>query len=203
MEKSVICIDWNGTLNNENFFRSLDQETYSKIQTVLFTAQKQMVVDWMKGKYTSEEVVSYLAHYLGIPFDDLWDVFVDDCMTMSIDPEIRSQIEKLKERYTVILITGNMDCFTRFTVPALNLNELFDGVYSSHESGILKDENDGEVFVTCLQKHDGSIAEAHLFDDSEMVCNIFSAHGGKAHLVTKEKPLKEQLETLLTEQEST
>lgn len=194
--KPLLFIDWNGTLNDEHFFRSLDEATYERIQTFLFEANKQMVIDWMKGAYTSEQVVAQVAHHLGIPFEDLWDVFVDDCATMALEPELVDQLLSLKDRYTLILATGNMDCFTRFTVPALKLNEIFDDISSSHEEGILKDENGGEVFLRYAQKYESSLSVAHLFDDSSQVCALFETLGGTAHLITKEKLLSEQLSEL-------
>lgn len=194
--KPILFIDWNGTLNDENFFRSLDAQTYQRIQEFLFGANQQMVIDWMKGKYTSEQVVAQVAHHLGIPFEDLWDVFVDDCVTMTLSTEIVDTLRSLKDRYTLILATGNMDCFTRFTVPALKLNEIFDAIHSSHEEGILKHENEGEVFLGYAKKYESPLSTAHLFDDSQNVCTIFTELGGTAHLVTKGKPLVEQLPEL-------
>jgi len=191
--KSILFIDWNGTLNNENFFRSLDTETYQKIQMWLFEANKQMVIDWMKGRYTSEQVVAQVAHHLGIPFEDLWDVFVDDCMTMSLSQGVVDTLHSLRESYILILITGNMDCFTRFTVPALKLNEIFDEISSSHDAGQLKDEKGGEVFLQYAEKYNVPISETHLFDDSDNVCRIFETLGGTAHLVSTQNPLEVHL----------
>lgn len=195
--KPILFIDWNGTLNNEHFFRSLDAATYGRVQTFLFGASKEMVVAWMKGVYTSEQVVAQVAHHLGIPFEDLWDVFVDDCATMTLEPRVAGALKALRDRYTLILITGNMDCFTRFTVPALKLDELFDEISSSHEEGVLKEENGGVLFLQYVEKYKGVIGKAHLFDDSEMVCEVFQMLGGTAHRITKEKPLIEGLSGLV------
>lgn len=198
--KPILFIDWNGTLNNEHFFRSLDDETYQKIQIFLFGANKEVVTDWMKGKYTSEEVVSLVAHHLGIPFDDLWDVFVDDCATMTVDDEVITLIQQLRTSFVTILTTGNMDCFIRFTVPALKLNELFDEISSSHQEGVFKDENEGELFMRYASKYQTSISHAHLFDDSERVCQVFAALGGTSHLITPEYTLNRHLAALLVDE---
>lgn len=195
--KPILFIDWNGTLNNEHFFRSLDAETYQKIQVFLFGANKQLVTDWMKGKYTSEEVVSLVAHHLGIPFDDLWDVFVDDCVTMTVDPDTLELLQQLRTSCTIILITGNMDSFTRFTVPALNLKEVFDVISSSNEEGVLKNENDGQLFKTYVDQYQTKIERCVLFDDSPEVCDLFTTLGGRACLVSNEQPVNQYLVALV------
>lgn len=75
----------------------------------------------MKGKYTAEQVNEKIAQEIGMPYEEVWQLFVNDCSTMRVPQEILEQLSSLRSRYTVILMTGNMDSFSRFTVPALGL----------------------------------------------------------------------------------
>ena len=36
----------------------------------------------MRGKHTAEEINQIISEKIGIPFEKLWTVFVEDCKTM-------------------------------------------------------------------------------------------------------------------------
>ena len=56
MNKSIIFIDFDGTLSNGVFWNSLDSESFLKIQNYLFGHDKTILHGWMVGKYNYKQV---------------------------------------------------------------------------------------------------------------------------------------------------
>lgn len=193
--KTIIFIDFDGTLCHDRFWRSFGEHDHEKIQ-IAFRANKTIVNDWMRGDYTSEEINKLISLETNIPFDKLWQVFVADCKSMRVDSEVLNRIQNLRKTFYTILVTDNMDCFSRFTVPALNLDKYFDLIVNSFNIKKRKDDNGGELFMQLADKFDSKLENCILADDSEETCNIFSKLGGESCLVTLEKPLSYWLEKI-------
>lgn len=173
----TLFIDFDGTICHDRFWRSLSKDTYIKIQDLLFSGKNQIVIDWMKGVYTSEEINKIIARETDIEYDSLWNAFVADCQTMQVEPKILTRINNLRNSFHIVLITGNMDCFSRFTVPSLRLDEYFDVIVNSFDEKQLKSENGGSSFTKHVQ---GNISNAILIEDSENSCKVFESLGGTA-----------------------
>ena len=150
----------------------------------------------MRGKYTSEEINQIVSQKIRIPFDKLWNIFVEDCKTMEVSQEFLQTLHNLRNHYTVILITGNMDSFSRFTQPALQLDKYFDEISNSFNEGVHKTDNKGEVFLKYANKYGVNIENCLVFDDSPNVQKTFLELGGVPYLVTKGKSLGHHLEVL-------
>jgi len=193
--KPILFIDFDGTLCRDRFWRSFEQNNSEKIQTA-FRANKSKISDWMRGSYTSEEINNLISKETNIPFDNLWQVFVADCKSMRIDSEALNRIQNLRKYYHAILVTDNMDCFSRFTVPALNLDKYFDSIINSFNIKKRKDDNGGELFMQLANKFNSKIEYCILADDSKKTCGIFSKLGGESCLVRLEKPLSYWLEKI-------
>tara|TARA_B100001939_G_scaffold293825_1_gene266601 strand:+ start:99 stop:698 length:600 start_codon:yes stop_codon:yes gene_type:complete len=178
--QKILFIDFDGTITKDQYWRSLSLEIHNKLQALLFSGERQMVHDWMRGKYSAEEVNRYVSDQLSIDYQNLWDLFVKDCKTIVVPDAILNQIQSLREKYLVVLITGNMDSFSRFTVPALNLDQYFEYIVNSFDEKKHKTDNNGEQFVEWADRLDASLSESILIDDQEKVCNIFSQLGGQA-----------------------
>ena len=183
--RPILFIDFDGTLCHDRFWRSLSAEQYSKVQSFLFGEDQTHVQEWMRGNRTAEEINELLAEHLGIPPQQLWEVFIRDASSMKVPPESLTVINNLRNKYTTILITVNMDSFSRFTVPALRLNDYFDAISNSYDEGILKSDNGGEVFRKYIDKHQAPIATSVLIDDSSSACATFSSLGGISRQVTE------------------
>jgi FMN phosphatase YigB (HAD superfamily) len=95
----------------------------------------------------------------------------------------------LSKNYQTVLITDNMDCFTRFIVPAQKLEHFFDVIVNSFENKKLKEHNDGEIFMQLIEKQKTKIEDCILIDNSKKICALFTKLGGKACCVTSEFPL--------------
>ncbi|MEI6553255.1 MAG: HAD family hydrolase [bacterium] len=185
----TLLIDFDGTLCYDRFWRSLESETTQKVQEYLFLSDNTIVKDWMNGIHTSEDVNKKVSEKLGLDYKYLWNLFVKDCQTMQVDEMVLSKIMELKKDYKIILVTDNMDCFDRFTIPALKLNEYFDEVVNSFNERTSKNENEGQLFSEVIERLGSTLSESILMDNSEKTCEIFNNLGGTSCLVTKEKPL--------------
>jgi len=126
----------------------------------------------------------------------LWNVFVDDCKTTKVHNSILVKIHQLRAKYTVILINDNMDSFTRFILPALNLIDYFDVISNSFEQRILKTDNSGELFLRYTELHKANIQDCICLDDSQNVYETFTKLGGIAYLVTPEQDISYFLEKI-------
>jgi FMN phosphatase YigB (HAD superfamily) len=194
--KAILFIDFDGTICHDRFWRSLPVEQYTKIQEYLFGGDLAYANEWMRGERTSEEVNELLAEQTGIPYEKLWNIFVKDCETMRVSPSILERIQSLRDTYIVILITGNTDSFTRFTVPALKLQTYFDLISNSYDEKISKTDNNGEVFKKYATKYRIPIESCFIIDDSQGVCATFELLGGTALLISEGKDVTYYLDKL-------
>lgn len=196
MHKPILFIDFDGTLCCDRFWRGLPQDQYKKVQTLLFGEDKIYLQEWMKGRRTAEEVNQLLAKQLEIPFEEIWEIFIKDAETMHVSNEVLKTIGSLRDKYTTILITVNMDSFSRFTVPALELNSYFDDISNSYYEGKFKSDNEGEVFRDYINKYSAPVERSVLIDDSTGACETFRAVGGIAYQVTSEEDISHHLAQL-------
>ena len=194
--KKGLFIDFDGTLCAERYWRSLPPEHHKSIQELFFKDDTQMVRDWMRGKYTAEEINGYASERLNIPYQYLWDLFVVDCRTMRVSSSVLEIINSLRQKFIVGLLTGNMDSFVRFTVPSLKLNDYFDFISVSCNEGKHKLDNNGELFLECAAKYDLDIRNCSLVDNDERCCNLFSSHGGMAFKVNSVAETEEVLKSI-------
>lgn len=188
-KKGIVFLDWNGTLCWSRFWESLRTEgspEYAlgqKIEQLLFSKKQTLINDWMRGSISSEQVNTFLSQKLDVNPERLWKIFVKNCVHMKFDDQLRQQIKRLKKHSHVILATDNMDCFSRFTVPALGLEKIFDRILNSSDLGYHKAEKDGATFLMCSKLFNVPMKNAFLVDDSIKSCEYFNMLGGKAYLV--------------------
>lgn len=192
----TLFVDFDGTICHDRFWRSLPINENKRIQDFLFSGHNSIVLDWMKGVYTSEEINELVANETGLVYEYLWRTFVSDCKNMIVEKEILEAILQLRNKFHVVLITGNMDCFTRFTVPSLKLQEYFDVIVNSFEEKRLKSDENGSSFIKHCR---GNISDATLIEDSEKSCKIFINLGGVAHRVIEKDDTLKYLRNLVYE----
>lgn len=191
-------MDFHGTICNDRYWRSLAAEHQQALQAFLFERNVHLVDEWMRGRHTAEAINELIAAELDISYESLWSIFVADCRSMHIPADILSCLKRLRSLANVVLITGNMDSFTRFTVPALGLDRYFDAISNSFDEGILKTDDGGALFSQYADRFGSPIAECVVVDDAEDVCAAFATLGGTALRVTSERPTQVILDSLLS-----
>ena len=177
----TVLIDFNGTICFDYFWRSAKDGECALIDEFLFKQNPQIIDDWMRGKYTDDFINQLLSENLDLDYEYLWNIFVSDCKTMYIDSKLISLIQRLRETRKVFLVTDNMDCFDRFTIPSLGLENLFDGIYNSYNYKTMKSSR---LFNIVREKENIDFSETILIDDSKSVKPIFEKLGGEVFTVT-------------------
>jgi beta-phosphoglucomutase-like phosphatase (HAD superfamily) len=172
----TLFIDFDGTICTDRFWRSHPE--YAVIQEALFIAHSQKVADWMRGQYSSEEINQFVSEQTGIPYKELWNIFTQDCESAHVPATILEICFELQNKFQVVLITGNMDCFSRFTMPALRLEKYFNKIVNSFDEKQLKTDNAGESF---LKYCSGDLTKAVLIEDSQKSIDVFRELGGTAY----------------------
>lgn len=194
----VVFIDFHGTLCHDRYWRSLSTPDQSRLQAFLFENNTELVTAWMRGRYSAEQINDIVANHLGRDPAALWSLFVADCQTMTIAPGVLERLGRLRGRAVTILITGNMDSFTRFTVPSIGLDKVFDIISNSFTEGRLKTDDGGAQFLDYARRFGTGLERCFLIDDAADVCALFSGLGGQALRVTPAFDLSEALHAVET-----
>lgn len=197
--KPILFVDFDGVLSSDRFWRGMGAEDYERIQEFLIVGNRPMMNRWMRGGHTAEEINAYLSEHLHIPYEKLWEVFVNDAKTMNISFDVLNTIGQLRDRFHTVLITVNMDSLERFTVPAHNLDSYFDVVVNSYKDGRFKSEEGGQQFLDTANSLNAPIEFSYLIDDRENNCEVFRNLGGLALKVDEHQSTLEHLKTLLAQ----
>ncbi len=201
--KNILFLDFNGVLSYDPFWTSLRDTKhslhpyYEKIETYLFKDNISIVIDWMIGKYTSEEIHEILKKEINIPYEELFAVFCEDCSNIDISEKILNKIQTLREFYSCILVTDNMDSFDRFTIthnPQLAAS--FDRIDNSYTMGRFKKSNNGRYFVEQVEERQTVMENCILIDDSKNNCTLFESIGGRAYATKTENDVLRVLDDI-------
>lgn len=177
----ALYIDFDGTICVDRYWRSLPTKMHANLQGLLFGDDRTIFNEWMRGEHTAEEINRYVSQELAIPYDFLWNIFVNDCKSQQVSQKLLDSLHSLRHTYKTVLMTGNMDSFSRFTVPALHLEDYFDYISNSFYERLHKADNDGELFKKYSELLGVSLPNSLLIDDSSHCCEIFSRLGGKTY----------------------
>jgi len=184
--KKIVFVDYYGILSTTRFWHSVQDPNHKlhkylqSIQDFLFVEDRTLLDEWMRGKYTSEEMHQVLAENFNIDFDELFSIFVEDCKTVEISEKILDKLKSLPENYLKIMVTDNMDSFDRFILPANRiLEDSFHGINNSFYVQKLKADKEGEWFLDILKNYEVPIENCALIDDSLKNCETFQKLGGK------------------------
>ena len=194
--KPILFVDFDRTICFDKYWRSLPPAQFEIVQQLLFGEDKTLLNEWMRGLYTAEEINKVVAEKIDVPFEELWRLFVKDCQTMQASSEVLKKLQELRSTYIVVLITGNMDSFTRFTVPALKLGAIFDHINNSFFDKRFKNDNEGAIFVEYAKILNVPFSGCVLLDDSAATCKIFETLGGTAYHITPTHDVMSYLTTL-------
>ncbi len=195
--KPILFFDFDMTICRDRFWRSLGAYDYDRIQTMISVDHAAMFEEWMRGKWTSEEINRFIANHLDIPYETLWDAFVTDAKTMYVAPETLERVAALRDKFHTVLVTINVDSFGRFTVPALGLDAYFDRIDNSSDHGRFKYDDDGALFADLARELAAPITDSFLFDDSPRNCEVFAKLGGTACQVDNDRTVVTYLDQLI------
>jgi FMN phosphatase YigB (HAD superfamily) len=208
LKNKVVFLDWNGTLSDSFFWehmRTSDDsevlELYNLWDKALFNKSKEYIRDWMRGSFTTEEVLSEIANETDTEYKKVLREFIKGCESMEyVSDEIPSIVDTLKrDGYYVVIATNNMDCFTRWTVPFMKLDKLFDEVLNSYYLKGLKHDtkNDKSVFFKeFFEKYNVSPQDCIFLDDSLDKEGYIASLGVKYVQIKNSEDLLKRLKSL-------
>lgn len=197
MNKLLLFLDWHGTLSQGQFWSHLSMVQRQAIQTTVFNPDSAHLSGWMRGSQSSEGICELLAQPTGLTKEGVLRELQVSCENFVLADALGSLLKNLRQKFTLILVTDNMDCFIRFVVPALHLEEVFDEIYSSSEHGLLKTDQAGKIFKDIANKHESSLQDAFLVDDSVETGECFAKLGGTYKRTQSLAETKEILTSLL------
>lgn len=172
----AIFFDWNGTLSTSLFWDQWKDSAhprhkwYVPLSRYLLGENMPIVMEWMRGKVTAEDIARLLGDRFGYSRETIFQDLKESCEAMRlVSDEVLPLVQKLRRSgMKCVIATDNMDTFTRFTVPALRLSEHFDGVLNSFDIGSLKFDTNGDsipFFDEYTEKNDVKYKDAVLIDD--------------------------------------
>ncbi|GCE30555.1 hypothetical protein KDA_60390 [Dictyobacter alpinus] len=209
-----VFLDWAFTLSNSLFWNHLDDPenphypTFQAIQATLFgkNSSFSQMTDWMRGELSSEDVIAFICQQ-NPTFDPqlLLQELALSCSQMQfVSAEIPAYVHQLQTMgIKVVVATDNMDTFSRWTVPALKLQNIFDDVLNSYKlKGLKMDKTaDGKsvFFGDYLQTHQIGYGESVLIDDGdEQYGQIISSFGIDYRQIEPRVGLVPELQKLLS-----
>lgn len=197
MKNKIILIDWANTITYSKFWENLetkDKPLYDKVEHFLFKKNSDIVDDWMRGKYTSEDIHEIISKKLNIPYEKIFEEFINSCKQIKFaSKKIPVLLKQIRSRgIKIYIFTDNMDYLERWTNDILKERFLFDGVVNSYNSGYLKkDQIKGELplLKEIIIKEGVKPDDIIYFDDNEANINLYKSFGVFGITVTKDRPL--------------
>jgi len=176
MKLEVIFVDWDGTICNSKFWGhwAYDNEyagASELIQERFFKAAPEVTAQWMRGGRSTEDIVQTISESTAMPTNKLLRGLRESCERMQfISDGILPAVKNLRDSGVLVVVaTDNMDTFTRWTMPALDLRYHFDDILDSYSLRALKRDKDGsgrsKFFADFLAKRQINPANTILIDD--------------------------------------
>lgn len=177
-KNGLIFIDWDGTLSHGRFWSSLATDTYQAIQKKLFENNKALVIEWMLGRRDTEQICRWLASETNLDEKTLQDSLLESCGNMALTSRLRGLLAQIRQTHYLVLVTDNMDCFTKATVPDNSLEDVFDCLINSADLRRLKCDDQGLTFTDAMARFGILPSNSLLIDDSAKTCALFQKLGG-------------------------
>jgi FMN phosphatase YigB (HAD superfamily) len=182
----IIFIDWYQTLSFDLFWQNVKKKNptaFECIQTNIFHDAERSR-RWMTGHHSSEDICQYASRCSGISADELFSDLQNSCVNQRIHPVAIEIIKELRNTHHIFIVTDNMDCFSRFTIPALDMTAWTDGISNSSDIKRFKNDLNGQTFRDIANSLDIRMTEAICVDDSSPTCELIRSLGGTAMQTT-------------------
>lgn len=199
MKNKILFIDWYKTLSFDLFWQKLKNENpleFRIIETSIFCNEEKMK-KWMTGQHSSEEICKDISLLTTFDEQQLFSELQRCCSNMHVHPSIINTIQKLQSQYHVIITTDNMDCFSRFTVPATNIQSWTDAILNSSDTQRLKNDEQGKTFRETSNLLHVPFHQTICIDDTLSTCELIQSLGGKSMQTKNESETLKILESLL------
>lgn len=195
----IVFIDWYQTLSFDLFWQNVKKKNPSAfecIQTNIFHDAERSR-QWMAGHHSSEDICQYASRCSGISADDLFSDLQNSCANQKIHPSAIETIKELRNTHHIFIVTDNMDCFSRFTVPALEMATWTDGIANSSDIKRFKNDLNGQTFRDLADSLDIPMTDTICIDDNLSTCDLIRSLGGTAMQTKGQVQTIQHLKSLL------
>jgi FMN phosphatase YigB (HAD superfamily) len=180
-----VFFDFDGVLCTDRFFAGLKPDYPQVREWVsqhIFSGEK-WGDQWMRGEIDYRRINRMISDATGISSELLDRMLPEGVRLMQVNATLIRWAETLKAKgVKVALVTNNMDIFTAITVPLKQLDKTFPVIVNSCDYGLMKQDENGKLFDTALEKLGlTTFKNVLLIDDSAGYCDIFRAKGGEAY----------------------
>lgn len=190
--RRVLFVDWHGVLSKAPLWYSIRTNNrhpyHPRLESKtseLFVQNWRTVDAWMKGEFTSEQIVDLLS--IEPPAGAKNDYFLrklhDDCKAMPLHVPLIEALRHAASSWYVVIATDNMDCLVSMARKRRDVRSFADDLISSSDTGVLKAENPIEFFGRWLEARDLNFGDAILVDDGKANCAAFEEAGGTSRYV--------------------
>jgi len=187
MKTKILFLDWYGTLSSELFWPKIkndDPKLSKRIEDILFNYPSELIRQWMLGIITAETICDVIAKNDSSTSTMLFDALIESCAGMCVDSNIIETIQKLRDDHHIVLVTDNMDCFSRFTVPQTGIAEWTDAILNSADLKRFKTDEQGKTFFDAARDLHIPFHQTICIDDSSVTCDVVRSLGGTAMQTT-------------------
>ncbi len=183
----TIFFDWNKTLSHSLFWSQLANpkherhEWYKNIGNFIFVKNTHIINDWMRGDIDEDHIADMIFDAFAYPKKQVIDDLAESCRQMQfVSEDVLPLIKKIRVKgVKCVIATDNMDSFSKYTVPALNLLHYFDDILVSFERKKLKFDCE-EGFIPFFNAY--IIREGLTYDDVVLVDDCIDKSGIYGHL---------------------
>lgn len=207
----VIFFDWHKTLSLCDFWVQLKDPIHDRrhwhenIVNFLFVENENLIQQWMRGKVDEEKILQVVSDKFGYSKKVLKEDLAESCRAMTfLSDDLLPLIDAIRKKgIKCVIATDNMDIFSKYVVPALKLDELFDDVLVSFDQKALKfdvseDEHSIPFFDEYLKRNGFSYSDALLVDDRVDTSGMYAKIGLDTYQVKNIESLLEKLKEFVS-----
>ncbi len=120
MIPDVIFIDWNGTLSDSKFWGHLQgSPQYNLIENSLFKHLKHLIGPWMRGNFSTEEIIEKISENTKLNQEFLLGEFIISCQNMIVPKSIFQQVKELREKTSAGMVNSKLSQNLRLNISGL------------------------------------------------------------------------------------
>lgn len=183
MKTKILFLDWYGTLSSELFWPHIkkeDPKLSKRIEDILFNYSSELIRQWMLGDISAEAICDVIAENNTATSAMLFDELIKSCENMHVNQNTVETIQELRNDHHIILVTDNMDCFSRFTVPKTGIEKWTDAILNSSDLKRFKTDEQGKTFIDATRSLRIPFHQTFCVDDSSKTCDVVRSLGGTA-----------------------
>ena len=124
-----VVFDFGFTLSPDYYFNVSPPgcpQWHAVIQKVIF-GEPAIMIPWMRGEMTSLDIAGILSRYFPLDIPTITASMEKGCEHMRFNTAVRDfAVAQKAARRKTVLVTANMDVFSKVVVPSHRLDNLFD-----------------------------------------------------------------------------